>query len=66
MWKASSVHPLQVLENAYQRIVRKAGNQADADPVQAQSETLARYFMQDAESRLALRTSRADHPTVRN
>ena len=48
MWKASSVHPLQVLENAYQRIVRKAGNQADADPVQAQSETLARYFMQDA------------------
>jgi hypothetical protein len=48
MWKASSVHPLQVLENAYQRIVRKAGNQAPLDPVQAESETLARYFMQDA------------------
>lgn len=48
MWKASSVHPLQVLENAYQRIVRKAGNQPDVDPIQAQSETLARYFMQDA------------------
>ena len=25
MWKAPSVHPLQVLENAYQRIVQKAG-----------------------------------------
>jgi hypothetical protein len=48
MWKASAVHPLQVLENAYQRIVHKAGSQADADPIQAQSETLSRYFLQDA------------------
>ena len=42
MWKASSVHPLQVLENACQRIVHKAGQQPDADPVKAQSETLAK------------------------
>lgn len=48
MWKASSVHPLQVLENAYQRIVRKAGSQPGADARQAQSETLARYFLQDS------------------
>ncbi len=47
MWKASSVHPLQVLENAYQRIVRKAGQEPGADPVTAQSEKLAQYFMQD-------------------
>jgi hypothetical protein len=46
MWKASSVHPLQVLENAYQRIVRKAGKEPDADPVKAQSEKLAEYFIQ--------------------
>ena len=48
MWKASSVHPLQVLENSYQRIVHQAGHGPDADPVKAQSETLARYFLQDA------------------
>jgi hypothetical protein len=47
MWKAPSFHPLQVLENVYQRVVRKAGLEADADPVQAQSETLSKYFIQD-------------------
>ncbi|TIL59662.1 MAG: hypothetical protein E5Y79_13050 [Mesorhizobium sp.] len=47
MWKASSVHPLQVLENAYQRIVHKAKQEPGADPVKAQSKTLARYFIQD-------------------
>jgi hypothetical protein len=47
MWKASSVHPLQALENAYQRIVHKSGQKPDADPVKAQSETLAQYFIQD-------------------
>lgn len=45
-WKASSVHPLQVLENAYQRIVQKAGLEAE-DPLTAQSETLSRFFMTD-------------------
>lgn len=47
MWKAPSFHPLQVLENAYQRVVRKAGRDAVSDQVQAQTETLARYFIQD-------------------
>ena len=47
MWKAPSFHPLQVLENAYQRVVRKAGQDAAADQVQAQTETLSRYFIQD-------------------
>ena len=47
MWKAPSVHPLQVLENVYQRVVRKAGREADTDPVLAQSETLSKYFIQD-------------------
>jgi hypothetical protein len=46
MWKAPSFHPLQVLENAYQRVVRKAGQEAD-DAIQAQSETLSRFFIQD-------------------
>ena len=35
------LHPLQVLENAYQRVVRKAGQEAESDPVKAQSEALA-------------------------
>ncbi|MEJ8837335.1 hypothetical protein [Ramlibacter sp. AN1133] len=48
MWKASSVHPLQVLENAYQRIVHHAGREPDADRIKEQSETLARYFIPDA------------------
>jgi len=48
MWKASSVHPLQVRENAYQRIVHHAGQEPDADRVKEQSETLARYFIADA------------------
>ena len=47
MWKAPSFHPLQVLENAYQRVVRKAGQEPGADPIQAQSETLSRFFIQD-------------------
>lgn len=47
MWKAPSFHPLQVLENAYQRVVRKAGQDAESDQVQAQTETLSRYFIQD-------------------
>ncbi|WP_144138310.1 hypothetical protein [Paraburkholderia sp. BCC1884] len=47
MWKAPSFHPLQVLENAYQRVVRKAGHDAVSDQVQAQTETLSRYFIQD-------------------
>src|SRR4030095_12162234 len=47
MWKAPSFHPLQVLENAYQRVVRKAGQDAASDQVQAQTETLSRYFIQD-------------------
>lgn len=48
MWKAPSVHPLQVRENTYQRIVRHAGDDANADPIKAQSETLSRFFTQDA------------------
>jgi hypothetical protein len=48
MWKASSVHPLQVLENAYQRVVHRAGREAETDPISAQSETLSRFFTQDA------------------
>lgn len=47
MWKAPSFHPLQVLENAYQRVVRKAGQAPDADPIKAQSESLSRFFIQD-------------------
>jgi hypothetical protein len=47
MWKAPSFHPLQVLENAYQRIVRKAGQDALADPVQVQTDTLSRYFINE-------------------
>lgn len=47
MWKAPSFHPLQVLENAYQRVVRKAGRQPGADPIKAQSEALSRFFIQD-------------------
>ncbi len=47
MWKAPSFHPLQVLENVYQRVVRKAGQDADSDPIQAQSDTLSQYFIQD-------------------
>ena len=47
MWKAPSFHPLQVLENAYQRVVRKAGHDAESDQVQAQTEALGRYFIQD-------------------
>jgi hypothetical protein len=51
MWRAPSVHPLQMLENAYQREVREAERQEaekgpDADPITAQSEALAHYFMQ--------------------
>src|SRR6185312_5247798 len=48
MWKAPSVHPLQVLENNYQRIVRLAGEKPGVDPVKAESETLSRFFIQDA------------------
>jgi hypothetical protein len=48
MWKAASVHPLQVLENAYQRVVHKAGKEAESDAIKAQSETLSRFFIQDA------------------
>ena len=48
MWKAPMVHPLQMLENTYQRIVHKAVKQAILDPLKAQSETLAQYFVQDA------------------
>jgi len=47
MWKAPSFHPLQVLENAYQRVVRKAGQAPGADPIKVQSETLSRFFIQD-------------------
>lgn len=46
MWKAPSVHPLQALENGYQREVREAEQAPGADPIKAQSETLARYFLQ--------------------
>jgi hypothetical protein len=48
MWKAPSVHPLQVLENNYQRIVRLAGERPGVDPVKAESEALSRFFIQDA------------------
>jgi len=47
MWKASTVHPLQVRENTYQRIVRHAGDAAHEDPIKAQSETLSRFFIQN-------------------
>jgi hypothetical protein len=62
MWKASSVHPLQVLENAFQRIVHKAGQEPDADPIKAQSETLARYFMQDAGQPVSFEYTPNDKP----
>ena len=48
MWKAPSFHPLQVLENAYQRVVRKAGQDAVSDQVQVQTDTLSRYFINEA------------------
>ncbi|MBS0348183.1 MAG: hypothetical protein JSR69_17190 [Proteobacteria bacterium] len=48
MWKASLVHPLQVLENAYQRVVQRAGQETEGDPIAAQSETLSRFFVNDA------------------
>lgn len=47
MWKAPSFHPLQTLENVYQRVVRKAGYEAEADAIQAQSDALSRYFIQE-------------------
>lgn len=47
MWKAPSFHPLQVLENAYQRVVRKAGQDAVSDQVQVQTDTLSRYFINE-------------------
>ncbi len=50
MWKAPSVHPLQTLENAYQRVVHNAVKQPGVDPRKAQSETLSRFFVQDAGS----------------
>lgn len=46
MWKAPLVHPLQVLENTYQRIVHKAGLNAK-DPLQAQSDALSQFFNMD-------------------
>jgi len=48
MWKAPSVHPLQTLENAYQRVVLNAVKQPGVDARKAQSETLSRFFLQDA------------------
>jgi hypothetical protein len=48
MWKAPSVHPLQVLENDFQRIVHRATREATGDPLKAQSATLARFFTQAA------------------
>lgn len=48
MWKAPTVHPLQVLENSYQRIVRSAGEKPGADSLKTESETLSRFFIQDA------------------
>jgi len=53
MWKAPSVHPLQVMENHYQRVVLHAGAQARAqgqDANQVQSETLASFFGQSRTS----------------
>ena len=50
MWKAPSVHPLQTLENAYQRVVHKAVKQPGVDARKAQAETLSRFFLQDAGS----------------
>ncbi|MDM0116133.1 hypothetical protein QTI66_28590 [Variovorax sp. J22R133] len=50
MWKAPSFHPLQVLENAYQRVVRKAGHDAESDQVQAQTDALSKYFIQEPAS----------------
>jgi hypothetical protein len=47
MWKAPQVHPLQVLENTYQRIVHKAVQKAK-DPMKAQSDTLSEFFIMDA------------------
>lgn len=47
MWKAPMVHPLQVLENSYQRIVQKAAQTAE-DPLKAQSDTLAEFFIMDS------------------
>ena len=47
MWKAPAVHPLQVLENAFQRIVHREERKEGVDPIKAQSEALADYFMQN-------------------
>ena len=62
MWKAPSVHPMQVLENAYQRIVRKAGREHGADPLTAQSEKLAEFFMQDEAQPVFLNSRPPDAP----
>ena len=62
MWKAPSVHPMQVLENAYQRIVRKAGREPGADPLTAQSEKLAEFFMQDEGQPVFLDSQPPDAP----
>ncbi|XZG68811.1 hypothetical protein ACTSKR_09095 [Chitinibacteraceae bacterium HSL-7] len=45
MWKAPSFHPLQVLENVYQRVVRQAGEEASGDKIQAQTDALSLYFI---------------------
>jgi hypothetical protein len=62
MWKASSVHPMQVLENAYQRMVRKAGREPGVDPLTAQSEKLAQFFMQDEGQPVFLDSKPPDAP----
>ena len=54
MWKAPSVHPLQVLENAFQRIVHKE------EGAEAQSEALARYFMQNSGQPVDFKGARRD------
>jgi hypothetical protein len=49
MWRAPFVHPMQVRENSFQRVVRAAGRDpGDGDSNTAESEALARYFMLDA------------------
>lgn len=51
MWKAPSVHPLQVMENHYQRVVLHAVAEARAqgrDANRAQSDTLGSFFAQSS------------------
>lgn len=47
MWRGSLVHPMQVRENVYQRVVHAVDRDPTVtDPLTARSEALGRYFQQ--------------------